>query len=123
MVVPLGQQFHIGEKPTVILYTYINRQTGTPEKQRKQKHSSTSNMVVIIYCYIGCEDEVTTWYYSTQLIEVVNTYDLGVVSHVQRIGCQTEKNVDLTLTDPLRIQPWSQGRRNQTKSNRKYVRR
>ena len=25
----------------------------------------------------------------------------------------------LTLTDPLRIQPWSQDRRNQTKSNRK----
>ena len=24
----------------------------------------------------------------------------------------------LTLTDPLRIQPWSQDRRNQTKSNR-----
>ena len=33
-------------------------------------------MVVIINCYIGCEDEVTTWYYSTQLIEVVNAYDL-----------------------------------------------
>ena len=27
--------------------------------------------------------------------------------------------VFLTLTDPLRIQPWSQDRRNQTKSNRK----
>ena len=31
--------------------------------------------------------------------------------------------VYLTLTDPLRIQPWSQDRRNQTKSNQKYVRR
>ena len=52
---------NIGEKPTVILYTYINRHAGTPEKQRKQKHCSiSSNMVVIIYCYIGCEDEVTT---------------------------------------------------------------
>ena len=80
MVVTLGQQYNVAEKPTVILYTYIiNRHAGTPEKQRKQKHCSTSsNMVVIIYCYIGCEDEVTTWYYySTQLIEVVNTYDLG----------------------------------------------
>ena len=27
--------------------------------------------------------------------------------------------VYLTLTDPLRIQPWSQDKRNQTKSNRK----
>ena len=58
--------------------------------------STSSNMVEIIYCYIGCGDEVTQWYYSssTQLIEVVNTYDLGVVSHIQRIGCPTEKNVD-----------------------------
>ena len=61
MGVSLGQQFNIGEKPTVILYTYINRHAGTPEKQRNQKHCSTSsNIVVIIYCYIGCEDEVTT---------------------------------------------------------------
>ena len=37
MVVTLGQQFDIGEKPTVILYTYINRHAGTPEKQRKNK--------------------------------------------------------------------------------------
>ena len=78
MEVTLGQQYNIGEKPTVILYTYINRHAGTPEKQRKRKHCSTpSYMVVVIYCYIGCEDEVTTWYYSAQLIEVANTYDLG----------------------------------------------
>ena len=37
------------------MYTYINRRAGTPEKQRRQK-STSSNMVVIIYCYIGCED-------------------------------------------------------------------
>ena len=44
----------IGEKPTVILCTYIiYRRAGTPEKQRKQ-NSTSSNMVwiVIIYCYI-----------------------------------------------------------------------
>ena len=29
----LGQQYNIGEKPTVILYTYINRHAGTLEKQ------------------------------------------------------------------------------------------
>ena len=33
MVVTLGQQYNIGETPTVILYTYINRHAGTPEKQ------------------------------------------------------------------------------------------
>ena len=59
MVVILSQQYNIGEKPTVILYTYINRHAGTPEKQRRQ-NSTSSNMVVIIYCYIDCEDKVTT---------------------------------------------------------------
>ena len=43
MVVTLSQQYNVGEKPTVILYTYIiNRQAGTPEKQQKQKQCSTS---------------------------------------------------------------------------------
>ena len=41
MVVPLGQQYNIGEKPTVILYSYINRHAGTPEKQQRQKRLST----------------------------------------------------------------------------------
>ena len=31
MVITLGQQYNIGEKPTVILYTYIIRHAGTPE--------------------------------------------------------------------------------------------
>ena len=39
-------------------------------KQGHQKNSKTknnvvhlsSNMVVIIYCYIGCKDKATTWY-------------------------------------------------------------
>ena len=37
MVVTLGQQYNVGEKPIVILYTYyINRHAGTtPEKQKK----------------------------------------------------------------------------------------
>ena len=64
VVVTLGQQHNVGEKLTVILYTYINRHAGTPEKHQKQQHSSTSSkMVVIRYCYIiGCKDKATTWY-------------------------------------------------------------
>ena len=31
--ITLGQQYNVGEKPIVILYTYINRHAGTPEKQ------------------------------------------------------------------------------------------
>ena len=60
MVVTLGQQYNIGEKPTVILYTYINHHAGTPEKQRKKQKQNKTWYIVIIYCYIGCEDEVTT---------------------------------------------------------------
>ena len=34
MEITLGQQYYnVGEKPTVILYTYINRHAGTPEKR------------------------------------------------------------------------------------------
>ena len=43
MVVTLGQQYNIGEKPTVILYSYINRHAGTPDKQQRQNISPSSN--------------------------------------------------------------------------------
>ena len=33
METTLGQQYDVGEKPTVILYTYIDRHARTPEKQ------------------------------------------------------------------------------------------
>ena len=36
MQITLGQQYNVGEKPTVILYIYINRHAGTPEKHKKQ---------------------------------------------------------------------------------------
>ena len=37
-ITTLGQQYNVGEKPTVILYTHIiiNRHAGTPERQQKQ---------------------------------------------------------------------------------------
>ena len=34
MVVTLGQLYNVGEKPTVILYTYINRHAGTPHQNK-----------------------------------------------------------------------------------------
>ena len=34
MQITLGHQYNVGEKPTVLLYIYINRHVvGTPEKQ------------------------------------------------------------------------------------------
>ena len=42
MVITLGQQYNVGEKPTVILYTYINRHAGTPtQREDKPKHHQT----------------------------------------------------------------------------------
>ena len=34
MVVTLGQQYNTGEKPTVMLYTYINHHAETPDKNK-----------------------------------------------------------------------------------------
>ena len=62
MEITLGQQYNVGEKPTVILYTYINRHAGTPGKtvKTKQRQCSTpSHMVVIIYYYIGYKYKAT----------------------------------------------------------------
>ena len=37
MIVTLGQEYNVGEKPTVIkLHTYINRHAGIPNKKQKQ---------------------------------------------------------------------------------------
>ena len=38
MVITVGQQFNVGEKPTVILYTYINRHAGTPTKGKTNQY-------------------------------------------------------------------------------------
>ena len=47
MVVTLDQQYNIGEKPTVILYTNINRHAGTtPENsEKKQKTKKMLHML------------------------------------------------------------------------------
>ena len=48
MVVTLGQQYNnIGEKPTVILYTYINRHAGTPDIHEKQNRNNAVVYIII----------------------------------------------------------------------------
>ena len=59
MQITSGQQYNVGEKPTVILYIYINRHVGTPEKHKKQDtitHGSSN------IHYKGCKYKATTWY-------------------------------------------------------------
>ena len=42
MVITLGQQYNVGEKPTVILYTYINRTCrDTNKREDKPIHHRT----------------------------------------------------------------------------------
>ena len=43
MVITLGQQYNVGDKPTVILYTYINRHAGTPTKGNTKTNTSSNN--------------------------------------------------------------------------------
>ena len=42
MVITLGQQYNVGEKPTVILYTYIDRHAGTPTKGKTKQYTSNN---------------------------------------------------------------------------------
>ena len=50
MVVTLGRQYNVGEKPTVILlYTYINRHAGTLYINRNDVVHSQEGMIVIVY--------------------------------------------------------------------------
>jgi hypothetical protein len=50
MVVPLGQQHDTGEKPTVMLYTYIKRHAGTPDNKNKNILSIEAyNHIIILY--------------------------------------------------------------------------
>ena len=65
MEITLGQQYNVREKPTVILYTYIKliamqgHQKDSKNKTETMYCSTSSNMVVIIYYYVGCKYKAT----------------------------------------------------------------
>ena len=40
MVVTLGQQYNVGEKPTVILYTFVNRHAEPPNITKHKNDSA-----------------------------------------------------------------------------------
>ena len=48
MVVTMGQQYRVGEKPTVIMYTYINRHAAETPNETKQ-HTKRGEGILIIY--------------------------------------------------------------------------
>ena len=49
MVVTLGQQYNVGEKSTVIPYTYINRHAEPPSITKSKTMQNIVKRVVIIY--------------------------------------------------------------------------
>ena len=55
-VTPSGQQYNIGEKPPVILYTYINLHAGTPKPHSFSSIcESRATVVVVIWSYMVLE--------------------------------------------------------------------
>ena len=59
MVVTMGQQYNVGEKPTVILYTYINRHA-EPPIITKHKNNSAIEPYCCKYIRFGLRIEART---------------------------------------------------------------
>ena len=55
LIVTLGQQYNVEEKPIVILYTYINHHAGTPDKHQKQKQCSALSNIVVVASRVSLE--------------------------------------------------------------------
>ena len=53
MVVTLGQQYHVGENPTVILYTCVNRHAGTPNKTKTKTRAWVTAQFVTFGSRVG----------------------------------------------------------------------
>ena len=54
-VITSGRQYNIGEKPSVILYTYINLHAGTPKNQNPFNLRVLDYSVVIIWSHMILE--------------------------------------------------------------------
>ena len=66
MVVILGQQYNVGERSPPLYCTLTLIAMQGHQRNIKNKNNvvhTSSNMVVIIYCYIiGCKDKATKWH-------------------------------------------------------------
>ena len=77
-------RYNTGEKPTIILYAYINRHAGTPDKNK-----SKSFKYIILYINSAI-DLYTVKAYSLEYKECYNNV-IVVDSHFQRIVLATEE--------------------------------
>ena len=55
MVVSLGLHYHVGEKSTIILYTYINGHAETPNKTKTR---DTMSLDTAQFCYIRSKTRI-----------------------------------------------------------------
>ena len=64
LVMTYGQQYNVGEKPTVTAHLDYSpcRNTRKTVKTKQKQCSKPLNMVVIIYYYIGCKYKATIKY-------------------------------------------------------------
>ena len=84
MVVTSGQQYHVGEKPTVILHTYINRHAGTPDKKQKQNRNNVVQLYsILVYILLFTQAPIPVCLDGTiidsRTILVTNMYYCGYV--------------------------------------------
>ena len=61
MVVTLGQQYHVGEKPTVIMYTCFDRHAGKQTKTKHKQYCTSLNRLVIVYDNNAIEPYSKLW--------------------------------------------------------------
>ena len=84
MLVAQGQQYNIGERPTVVLYTYTNRHVGTP----KPGSSRSPNLIKGI--------NVEFWWCTAVLVRSSSGGDI----------CSTPSKPSSTSVYELDILPW-----------------
>ena len=62
MEVTLGQQYNVGERPTVILYTYINRHTRPPNATKTKDntvHDLKGSNNAVLFCFFADHTQAT----------------------------------------------------------------
>ena len=76
MVVTLDQQYDAGEKPTVILYAYINRHAGTHKKNlNTQNHGSTC-------CLVGPDHRVQSVHSQDTVLRVPSLQEVPIIRNI-----------------------------------------
>ena len=92
MVVTLGQQYYVGEKPTVILYTYINRKAETPSKTKTKYTMSLDSSSI---CNIGSR---IGWVSALLYCHIISPSKLQIDKAGDKVLLSDNYQVNLTTT-------------------------